>query len=84
LTAYFQEVFYDLTWNLAHDIFTLRFADFPDSRQRFTQLTVWARDFCERYEPTDFDWNGLDYIATVDEFYEEKIREMFTTAKEKE
>lgn len=79
------EVLYDLTWNLA--IQTNRFSnddgepnplEFGDSRERFNVLLSWANEFERIHANTDWDNNELDYLNTVDKYYDMKVKELLS------
>lgn len=62
----FAEIIYDLTWNLAAE----RKEIANDSRERFQIVVSWAEEFVRVHENTD--WRSVDYMETIDDFYEEK------------
>lgn len=66
------EVMYDLTWNLAREDAWESIG--ADSRERFSLLLGWTQEFERVYRHTD--WDKVDYLETVDNFYDGKMLEM--------
>jgi hypothetical protein len=71
-SAKYAEVVFDLTWNLANTESEQHpdLDKFADSRERFMIVLSWALEFQNRH--IDTDWGNLDYIETVDAFFDEK------------